>query len=113
MFLQGIGDRIVRIGYFYIAVIAALVYTALYEQHLLNNYTQLGVSIITNIQDFALYGNIIIDSIFIIPVTLLHCYDAAGGAEIEDEDEQKRMEQLFDVTDKLLSKVFSSLEGNI
>ena len=53
----------------------------------LNDPELLALTLITNIQDFALYGNLIIDAIFMIPVTLLHCYDAAGGAEIEIKSE--------------------------
>ena len=111
IFVNGIGDNIIRVGYFYVSVIAALAFLATDNLEVFNDPTLLGMAVFTTIQNFTLYGNIILDSIFIIPVTLLHCYDAAGGASFEDKTEQAQTEKVNEITNRLLARIYGSMQG--
>jgi hypothetical protein len=113
IFVNGIGDNIIRVGYFYVSVIAALVFLATDNLEVFNDPSLLGMAVFTTIQNFTLYGNIILDSIFIIPVTLLHCYDAAGGASFEDKTDQAQTEKVNEITNRLLARIYGSMQGFI
>ena len=50
LFLHGVGDRIVKIGYFYIAVVAAVISTAIYDSSVFGNHpTELAITLAANI----------------------------------------------------------------
>ena len=61
---------------------------------------------------FTLYGGIILDSVYIIPAALLHCYDVTCRHEFFNISEMDKEVQDKAVAD-LFEKVFKSVNGEL